>query len=254
MGQNPRIANGMEFADDPAVIGRWKSIGSLPPETPLSREALDAGRNVAFGIAKELFFLPGGRPYWIFEGWTKGTLLVHHGGSEPLLEYRYATASWEGRHCLLIPRAGDEGRTIVLEQADTHRYTWESLGRRDPIDLPFVPDEKVLGTWCAVGYVARKEDFPQENLLEEGVGLAELRFLPGGFLEQLYLDPSLEGGGQWLHDRWTKGAALLQGMRTAPAYELRFVQGKEYLFFEWKMGNYIFGGMDPEFFVFQRES
>ena len=43
-------------------------------------------------------------------------------------------------------------------------------------------------------------------------------------------------------------------MKTAPAYELRTVQGKEYLFLEWKMGNYIFGGMDPEFFVFQRES
>ena len=249
-----RIANGMEFVNDPAVIGKWKSIGSLASGEPLSQDALNSNQNTAFGITKELYFLPEGKPYWIFEGWTKGTLLVHHGGSEPLLEYRYTINSWGGRNYLLIPKAGEDNLTIVFEQVDKKRYSWESLGRRDNIHLPFVSDEKVLGTWHAVGYVAHKEDFLQENLLEEGLGLAELRFLPGGSLEQLYLDPSLEGGRQLLHDRWTKGVVLMQGMKTAPAYELRTVHGKEYLFLEWKMGNYIFGGMEPEFFVFQRKS
>lgn len=28
---------------------------------------------------------------------------------------------------------------------------------------------------------------------------------------------------------------------------------KEYLFMEWKMGNYIYGGMEPEHYVFKRE-
>lgn len=252
-GSRP-IANGREFVDDPAVIGKWKSIGSLAPGEPLSQETLDPSQNTAFGITKELFFLPEGKPYWIFEGWTKGMVLVHHGGNEPLLEYRYTVHSWDGRNYLIIPKAGGNHRTSVFEQVDSKRYSWESLGRRDAIHLPFVSDENVLGKWHVVGYVVQKEDFPQENLLEEGLGLTELNFLPDGSLEQLYLDPSVEGGRQLLHDRWTKGTTLLQGMKTAPAYELRTVQGKEYLFLEWKMGNYIFGGMDPEFFVFQRES
>lgn len=88
-----RIANGMEFVNDPAVIGKWKSIGSLASGEPLSQDALNSNQNTAFGITKELYFLPEGKPYWIFEGWTKGTLLVHHGGSEPLLEYRYTINS-----------------------------------------------------------------------------------------------------------------------------------------------------------------
>ena len=29
--------------------------------------------------------------------------------------------------------------------------------------------------------------------------------------------------------------------------------GKEYLFMEWKMGNYIYGGMEPDHYVFMRE-
>ena len=28
-GRKRRIANGMEFVNDPAVIGKWKSVGSL---------------------------------------------------------------------------------------------------------------------------------------------------------------------------------------------------------------------------------
>ena len=82
-GSHP-IANGREFVDDPAVIGKWKSIGSLAPGEPLSQQTLDPSQNTAFGITKELFFLPEGKPYWIFEGWTKGMVLVHHGGNEPL--------------------------------------------------------------------------------------------------------------------------------------------------------------------------
>ena len=54
------------------------------------------------------------------------------------------------------------------------------------------------------------------------------------------------------HDRWTKGTLLLQKRHTAPSYELRDVEGKEYLFMEWKMGNYVFGGKEPSYYVLER--
>ena len=41
-----RIANGMEFVNDPAVIGKWKSIGSLASGEPLSQDALNSNHGV----------------------------------------------------------------------------------------------------------------------------------------------------------------------------------------------------------------
>ncbi len=31
----------------------------------------------------EIYFLPGGEKYWIFEGWTNGLLFIHYGGAKP---------------------------------------------------------------------------------------------------------------------------------------------------------------------------
>ena len=66
-----RIANGMEFVNDPAVIGKWKSVGSLEAGEEFSLEKLNASQKGE--LAEEIYFLPQGVSYWIFEGWTKGT-------------------------------------------------------------------------------------------------------------------------------------------------------------------------------------
>ena len=39
---------------------------------------------------------------------------------------------------------------------------------------------------------------------------------------------------------------------TVAVYEIKAINGTEYLFMEWKMGNYIYGGKEPDFYVFVR--
>ena len=97
-------------------------------------------------LAEEIYFLPQGVSYWIFEGWTKGTLLLHYGGDAPILERSYQVVSREGRKYLLVTLP-EEGHIAVFEQVDNTEYALESLGRRDNIDLPFVPDP----VWWACG-------------------------------------------------------------------------------------------------------
>ena len=41
---------------------------------------------------------------------------------------------------------------------------------------------------------------------------------------------------------WTKGLILNRNSKTACAYEIRQIDGQEYLFREWKPGDYAFCG------------
>lgn len=52
---------------------------------------------------------------------------------------------------------------------------------------------------------------------------------------------------------WTKGTLLEKNNKLAPAYEMKIINGKEYLFIEWKSGDYQFGGRKPYYYVFIRE-
>ena len=79
-----------------------------------------------------LYFLPNGEPYWIFEGWTKGIILIHYGGDEPILTYRYDLRDIGDRQYLFF-RLDD--KTEVFVKADSERYTKETLGIHDNIDL-----------------------------------------------------------------------------------------------------------------------
>lgn len=73
------IINGMEFINDEFVIGKWKNIGWTRNLNDFSINNL----NEKSGNFEDLYFLPNGESYWIFEGWTKGTLFIHYGGKRP---------------------------------------------------------------------------------------------------------------------------------------------------------------------------
>ena len=143
------------------------------------------------------------------------------------------------------PRHDLSALAAVFQKIDDKEYTWESLGRRDKIDYPFVSDNHVLGRWVSVKFVERKEDFAPGHH-ETDLWLKSLEFLPDGSVNQQY------GDDIW-RNRWTKGLLLNQSMSTAAKYEIRHIKGKDYLFLEWKMGNYVFGGQPPEYYVFTRE-
>ena len=51
---------------------------------------------------------------------------------------------------------------------------------------------------------------------------------------------------------WTKGYVLRKWNHTACAYEIRTIGGRDYLFMEWKSGDYLYGGAEPGYYVFAR--
>ncbi len=107
--------------------------------------------------------------------------------------------------------------------------------------MEFVNDPAVIGKWKSVGSLEAGEEFSLEklNASQKGELAEEIYFLP-------------QGVSYWIFEGWTKGTLLLQKRHTAPSYQLRDVEGKEYLFMEWKMGNYVFGGKEPSYYVLER--
>ena len=109
-----KIANGMEFVNDEAVIGKWENIGWI--ENTDGTEL--AGLNKNSGEFNDLYFLPDGEPYWIFEGWTKGIILIHYGGDEPILAYRYDVKTIGDNEYLFFRT---DNKTEVFEKKNSRR-------------------------------------------------------------------------------------------------------------------------------------
>ncbi len=232
-----KIKNGMDFVNDESVIGKWENIGWTESTDGFSVTGLH-DKSGEFGV---LYFLPEGEPYWIFEGWTKGYILINYGGDEPILTYRYDVRDIGGRLYLFFRF---ENKTEVFVKTDSKRYTKETLGDHDNIDLPFVPDEQLVGKWGSVAFVTDEDDFSPGKEYGD-LYLRSMEVFPDGSLVQSYMD------SEW-HDKWTKGFIISLHRSTAAAYRITEIGGEEYLFTEWKMGNYIYGGMKPDHYVFKR--
>jgi hypothetical protein len=113
-------------------------------------------------------------------------------------------------------------------------------GSRDNIDLPFVNDPQVVGQWDSVDFVASPADFnPDKRAWKGKLFLPGLSFLEGGKTPQ---------PGQ----TWTKGTLIDATDKTASHYEIHQLNGKLYLFFEWKSGDVTLLGMKPNYYVLRK--
>ena len=232
------LIDGMDFINDEIVIGKWVNIGWSKNINTFNVEGL----NVSSNEFKDLYFLPNGEGYWIFEGWTKGYLLIHYGGNKPILIYAYETKKIDNNQYLFLRM---EDKTEVFLKVSNQIFQKDTLGNHDNIDLPFIYDERIIGTWSSVGFVDKIEQF-NPALLNDNLYLTAIEFKNDGTAIQKYMDED------W-HDQWTKGALINLHRTTVAAYEIRPINGREYLFLEWKMGNYIYGGIAPSYYVFIKE-
>ena len=251
--------NGTEkpFVDDPEVCGKWKMLDIIP-----TREHFVYGKPKCNHLAwlNELYFIDGGTPYWAVCGWTKGCLYTS--GPVPNSRYanKYTVERLGGRKLLFLETYdycdGDSRyfgapEIWVYEQVEERHYTSQEEFRRcDNIDYPFVPDQDVLGVWKVRDFLIRKEDFDadKQNWPADQLFALSVEFKENGIFVQTTKD-----GTNATAFFWTKGLVLCKSDKTAGQYEIQTINGKEYLFYEWKTGDYCFGGGRSYWYVFTRE-
>lgn len=223
----------LPFVNDPAAIGRWESVDFVAEPGDFDPSAKAAKRELFF---KELVLLPGGKSPSGWWTWTKGAVMHTNDRTAS----RYEIKKIGGAEYMFFEwKSGD----YTIRHMKPQYYVLKKTAgvRRDNINLPFRDDPAVVGEWLAVDFVESPEKFsPASRAWRGDLYLKELVFLPKG-----------KGGKPWW--TWTKGVVMHSGDKTASKYEIKKIGGADYLFFEWKSGDYVFRGARPFYYVLKKK-
>jgi len=237
----------MPFVDDEVAIGRWDFITAIDKREDFN--PVDEYDNKM--PYEELYFLPDGVEYWGFS-WTKEYLKVSFGDGM-LCPYEITEISG-GQYMFVKCNSTEKNEIWVLKQRDKKHYTKKEISRFDYIGLPFDNDDAVIGIWNVVDLVRNIEDFdPNKKNWTGDLFYTKAEFLPDGILHNYFDNNNPVKHGNM---KWTRGTALLSygdGTTLAPAYEIRNINGTEYLFIEWKSGDYVWGKRKPPYYIFKRD-
>lgn len=244
----------MPFADDPDAVGRWTMLDIVPSAEQFRYGHPKCGHR---GWLSELDLLRDGGGYWAIGGWTRGEIYTAASLREGLFWRNPYTIREIDGHTLLFLEMQDfrDGgaepwgapEIWVYEKVDGVARTADELRRRDNVDLPHIPDEAVLGDWRAVDFVISRDQFePGRKFWQDTIFLTRLRFSPDGRCRW-------EQQNGVSAPRWTKGAVLFAEEEIAAGYEIVTLGGQEYLFVEWKTGDYTYGGGRVYWHIFVRD-
>lgn len=227
----------LPFINDEKIIGKWEIVSS---------DNIQIG-----GKKRELYFLPNGEEYRCYS-WTKGKLLFNDGYNTFVNDYALEEHS-DGLYMVIRFKSYDYVKSgkftpVVLKQIDNRHYTKNEIARKDNINLPFRNDEIIIGKWKAVDFIATKEEFSTTRR-KNNLYFKEVTFFGGGKCSVLFDNEIISENEQICR---TKGYMLKKWNHTACAYEIRNIDDTDYLIMEWKSGDYRWGGMDTDYYVFMR--
>jgi beta-lactamase regulating signal transducer with metallopeptidase domain len=230
------------FVNDPEALGGWEAvdfvhdINNFKPGKKTWSEDL---------FLKELFFLENGKTNWAFS-WTKGLLL--HSGEKTASKYiikemngsRYMFMEWKSgdytiRHIKPLYYVLKFNPNAVYIESKTI----------DKVDYPFVNDPEVLGRWESVDFVKNIGNFNpgKKQWIAGDLFLKEMTFEKDGRV-------ICKNGPGTYTQKWTRGLVL--GKITASKYTIQMLDNSQYMFFEWKSGDYTIRHMKPQYYVLKK--
>lgn len=245
----------LPFENDAQVVGKWQLCGKILDENDL-KSLEDVGADIA---DKEIIFMPGGAFAWKYF-WTKGTLYRISPKYTFAIPNSYKTLEKDGVNYMIVQFMsdecidnGDDTLLILYRQIDTVAYTEHQIRPHiDKTDLPYVDDESVLGLWVALDYVPTIPDFDSQERYsnDEDIYMVDIKFLSRGICTRTIR--TMSGNATYML-RYTKGFVLNDKEMTAEEYQIKSIDGKDFLFVQHKSGDYFYGGMTPHWYVFERK-
>lgn len=246
----PFIENiSLPFINDEQVIDRWSVIPN--------HSGNKSSKSQIGGRTRKLFFLPNGENYWCY-GWTKGKFLYCDGCNSFANDYQLDQRD-DGLYMTIFFKSFDYPETgkvtkIMLKKLDSNRYSAADIARKDDINRPFVADQHILGRWISVDYLHDKSEkknyCPNDKHFSRELYFKKIEFFENGLCTSVYGEDTISGEKL---QTWTKGYVLRKWNSTACAYEIQRREGKDYLIMEWKSGDYLWGNMETDYYVFTRE-
>ena len=222
------------FINDELAIGKWNYECSA-----ISKEAYSKGDSYhdEDALMQELYFLPEGEGYWIFDRWSKG-ILYHFSGTT----YKYEIE--DKKLFLEVTNEDNEYEiTLIFNKVDNKQYKVKEIERKDNTDLEFVLDEKVVGSFVAVDYISieNKENYTPSN--KDDLFLKGLTLTNNGECFKEYSNGRID------KIKWTKDYILSTTL--ASNYIIKDIDNERYLIMDWKSGDYVYGGKVYGCYVFK---
>ncbi|NMM62707.1 peptidase M56 [Clostridium sp. P21] len=245
------------FVNDAKLIGRWQSVDFVKDINDFKVDSKSWNDDL---FVKELNFLQDGKVSKSAFTWTKGIILNQasktaskyvikeiNGSTYMFFEWKSGDYTMRG----MKPYYYVMKKVNSVPSLTTNTYGEEVGNRRvDKVDYSFVNDSQVIGNWKSVDFVKNTSDFkPGIQSCQSELFLTALNFTKDG-----NLDSKLCKDGKILDLKltWTKGIVINKNVKTASKYVIKEINGSTYMFYEWKNGDYIDGGIKPYYYVLEK--
>ena len=243
----------LPFENDEEVIGKWEYLDRFPSGEQFNINSPKDSRKYHVHL-KELYFLSKGEGYWIIEGWTKGCFAIRFGYPSRRYCNRYSIREINGEKLLFVEMKDDpykisrggKPEIYVYRKVSDRVYTKADIMVRDKVDFPYLSDEGAIGRWHSCDFVPDIERFDPITPFrgDEELFVSEIELFPEGKAVYKFRNNNTRS------IEYTKGKLLDKCRNICEEYEQRVINGKEYLFTQWKSGDYVFGGEKPGYYVF----
>ncbi len=226
------IGNMNVFINDEKAIGKWELVGICESKDEYKKGNL-LDEPVEVGL-KELYLMDDGHRYWVVS-WSKGFIYVDDRACKYEIEN-------DLMYVYLVGLYGEEERVAVYKKIDSKHYTEDDIRIKDNTDVPFVPDNNLVGLWECVGTVETLDSFDPKNI-DTKKYLEKLSVFPDGSFTLTYTK------GKVVNSTYTKGFFKnFCQPDTMSAYDI----DGDYLIVEWKSGDYIYGNLIFGRYVFKK--
>jgi bla regulator protein BlaR1 len=220
------------FAPDKEISGYWRAVDFVDNINDFTPGAFKFKGDL---YLKDIAFIEGGATSLPAFAWTNGYILNYSDSTAA----RYVIKDFpDGKYMFMEWKSGD----YIFRGLPPKLYVLKRISdiKNDDINIPFKNDPKVIGVWESVDFVDAPENFtPGKKSYSDDLYLKKLVFEAKGKMPE-----------PWR--KWTKDYVLSSSGdgNTASAYTIvKLDDGKEYMFVEWKSGDYIFRGKKPSYYV-----
>lgn len=238
INEKGEIKNMKTFINDENVIGKWELVGiANTKEEFLNGKTLDDKDY----LLKNLYFMKDGQDYWVIS-WTKDILYINGRENPYEIENNMMYVTIKGIF------DANESKIAVYKRVDNKEYTIDDIKIKDNTNIPFIEDNLLVGFWKSVDFVNNIESFNKDKKQSKYLAIESISASPSGKLVVHY------NGGRIINTRYSKNYIVDLILKdTLSKYEYRIIDDKNYLFIEWKSGDYVFGGIVNGYYVLEKE-
>lgn len=226
------------FINDKKAIGKWELIGVSTTKENAKKHIFENGK---FIDIKELYLLENGEKYWIIS-WSKNYIYIK--GKENTYEI-------DGKYMyieILYPEDKSLYMVAVYEKVNNKKYTQNEIRKKDKFDGYYREDYRIIGFWKIIDFLKIGQRFNYRKI-KNGQDFE---------LERITVNPIENQVIAYINKKtkilkYTKNSILnLVYPDTKCHYEYKRINGKEYLFLEWKTEDYIFNKKIDGYYVLEK--